>query len=271
MTAWLRSTAFNIAFYVNGALWVVLCLPLIWLPRRFVMRLVRGWAGSCVWLLRVIGGIDFEIRGSPVTSGPLIVAAKHQSVFETFALLPLYDDPTYILKRELNWIPVFGWWSVRARMIPVDRGKGSEAMRAMCDVARSEAHTGRQIIIFPEGTRRPPGASPSYKQGVGHLYQRCDVPCQPVALNSGLYWPRRKWGHHPGTVLVEFLEPIPPGLPRAEFMRRLERTIETASDRLLAETAATRTAPPLPETARQRVAELSGLAETGHVVDPSAQ
>lgn len=256
MTGWLRSTLFNLAFYLNSALWVVLCLPLIVLPRRMVMSLVRGWAGSCVWLLRVIGGIDMEIRGTPITSGPVIVAAKHQSVFETFALLPLYADPTYILKRELNWIPVFGWWSLRARMIPVDRGKGSEAMRKMTGVARAELGEGRQIIIFPEGTRRPPGAPPAFRQGVGHLYEQCGAICQPVALNSGLYWPRRRWLRHPGTVIVEFLEPIPAGLPRATFMARLQADMEAASSRLLVEAASGPDAPPLPDTARDRVREL---------------
>jgi 1-acyl-sn-glycerol-3-phosphate acyltransferase len=257
MTAWLRATLFNLAFYLNGALWVVLCLPLIWLPHRGVMTLVKGWAASCVWLMRVVGGIDYEIRGKPVTKGPLIIASKHQSVFETFALLPLYDDPTYILKRELNWIPVFGWWSVRARMIPVDRGKGSEAMRRMARIAGTEVRTGRQIIIFPEGTRRLPGAPPSYRQGVGHLYEECGVPCQPVALDSGLYWPRRKWLHHPGTVLVEFLEPIPPGLSRETFMAQLEARIEEASDRLLVEAANRPDAPPMHEPTRRRVHELA--------------
>lgn len=257
MAVWLRSSLFKLAFYLNGALWVVLCLPLIWLPRRIVMKLVRGWAKSSVWLLRVIGGIDYELRGRPLAGGPLIVACKHQSVFETVALLPHHEDPTFILKRELNWIPVFGWWSVRARMIPVDRGKGSEALRRMCEIGRTEARSGRQIIIFPEGTRRPPGAPPNYKHGVGHLYERCEVPCQPVALNSGLYWPRRRWLHHPGRIIVEYLEPIPPGLPRLEFMARLEAEIETASDRLLLEAASLPGGPPLPSQARQRVAALS--------------
>jgi 1-acyl-sn-glycerol-3-phosphate acyltransferase len=255
MTIWLRSTLFNLAFYTNGALWVVLCLPLIVLPRRMVLGLVKGWAWSNLWLARVLAGLRYEMRGTPRTSGPLIVASKHQSVFETFALIPHLDDPTYILKRELNWIPVFGWWSVRARMIPVERGKGSEAMRRMTATASEEAHSGRQIIIFPEGTRRPPGAEPSYKQGVAHLYERCGVPCQPVALNSGLYWPRRTWLRYPGTIIIEFLDPIEPGLSRNSFLERLQAAIEPASDRLVAEAAAAPDAPPIPDTARQKPVE----------------
>lgn len=254
MTILLRSTLFNIAFYVNSAAWVLLCLPLIALPRLSVLRLVKGWARSNVWLARVLAGIRYEIRGTPKTSGPLIVASKHQSVFETFALIPHLDDPTYILKRELNWIPVFGWWSVKARMIPVDRGKGSEAMRRMTAIASEEAGAGRQIIIFPEGTRRPPGAEPSYRQGVSHLYERCGVPCQPVALNSGLYWPRRTWLRYPGTVVFDFLDPIEPGLSRNAFMERLQAAIEPASDRLLAEAASSPGAPPIPESARRKLA-----------------
>lgn len=256
MTVWLRSTLFNLAFYANGALWVVLCAPAMFLPRRTLLYLVRGWARSSLWLLRYLAGIRYEIRGTPHREGPLLVACKHQSVFETFALLPYFADPAFILKRELNWIPFFGWWALRMRMIPVDRARGREAMRRMTAMASAEAAAGRQIIIFPEGTRRRPGAPAEYKQGVGHIYAESGVPCQPIALNSGLYWPRRRWLRHPGTILVEFLDPVPPGLAREAFMARLEQTIEPASDRLLQEAAKAPSPPPLPETAQRRLAAL---------------
>ncbi|MEJ8574905.1 lysophospholipid acyltransferase family protein [Microbaculum marinum] len=253
----LRSLLFNLAFYVNLILWMTACLPLIWLPRPRLTVLMQGWAKSSVWLLRVVGGVRLEVRGGPLPyRGPWLVAAKHQSMFETFALLHCFADPVFILKHELTRIPLFGWWISRAGMISVRRDKGARALKEMAGVARLEARSGRQVLIFPEGTRRPPGAEPAYKAGVVLLYQQMDVPCLPVALNSGLYWPRRRWQRYPGTILVEFLDPIPAGLPRKEFLARLEATIETASDRLLVEAARAPAPPPLPESARQRLAAL---------------
>jgi 1-acyl-sn-glycerol-3-phosphate acyltransferase len=143
----------------------------------------------------------------------------------------------------------------------VRRDKGARALRDMAREAREQARSGRQILIFPEGTRRPPGAPPDYKVGVLLLYQEMGVPCLPVALNSGLYWPRRKWQRYPGTITVEFLEEIPPGLPRKDFLARLEVVIEAASDRLLAEAAAAPHPPPLPESARERLSQIA-IAET---------
>ncbi len=253
----LRSILFNIAFYVNLIAWLVLCLPFIWLPRTWLIGLVHGWARSSVWLLRVVAGVRMEVRGARKRyDGPLLIAAKHQSLFETYALLPFFSDPAFILKRELNRIPFFGWWAARMRMIPVDRGKGMRALKEMAAIARAEAARNRQVLIFPEGTRRPPGAEPAYKAGVSTLYAEMDVPCLPVALNSGLFWPRRKWQRYPGTILVEFLEPIAPGLPRREFLARLESDIEAACDRLLVEAARSADPPPLPETARERLAAI---------------
>jgi 1-acyl-sn-glycerol-3-phosphate acyltransferase len=120
-------------------------------------------------------------------------------------------------------------------MVPVDRGRGSQALAAMTARANAEIRGGRQLIIFPEGTRRPPGAEPSYKFGIAHLYANIGVPCIPVALNSGLFWPRRAFFRYPGTIVVEFLDPIPPGLPVDEFFQRLRDAIETATARLVAE------------------------------------
>ncbi len=254
-----RSIAFNTLFYVNLAVWLAVCLPGMVLPRRIVKHFLLNWARSSIWLLEHVGGVRMEVRGDTrIRTEPLIVASKHQSLFETFALLPYFADPAYILKRELNWIPLFGWWSMKFAMIPVARGRGSEALKAMTSRTAAEVATGRQVIIFPEGTRRPPGAEPKYKQGVAHLYEACGVAVQPVALNSGLYWPRRRWQRYPGTIVVEFRDPIPPGLPKAEFMARLENEIETASDRLLVEAAESDTPPPLSETAGRRVDELAG-------------
>lgn len=165
----------------------------------------------------------------------MIIAAKHQSTFETFALLKLFDDFTFIVKRELMWIPIFGWCMWKGRMIPVDRGAGSQALIEMTERAMREIRTGRQLVIFPEGTRRAAGAEPRYKFGVAHLYGEIGVPCVPVALNSGLFWPRRAFMRFPGTIVVEFLPPIPPGMDKQAFFARLQNDIESATARLLEE------------------------------------
>jgi len=231
-----RSLLFNLLFYVTTALFVVLGSPLLIAPRRWAMAALRVHARFELWLLRVIVGTTFEVRGRDhLPAGPCLVASKHQSAWETFALIPLFRDPALLMKRELFWIPFHGWFSKKFEMIPVDRDKGPTALRRMLREARKRIEEGREIIIFPEGTRRPPGAPPSYKTGVVLLYEALGVPCLPVALNSGLFWPRRSLTHRPGTIVVEILEPIPPGLPKKEFLSRLEEAIETAANRLLAE------------------------------------
>ncbi len=230
-----RSLLFNALFYLNTAVWLVIALPTFFLPYRAIIAVAKAWGRCNLVLLRVVG-IDYEIRGlEKIPPGPLIVAAKHQSAWETFSLLPLFDNPFFIVKRELEWIPIFGWLMIKGRMVPVNRGARSKAMSMMTERARVELAKGRQLIIFPEGTRRPAGAEPRYKYGVAQIYAEEGVPCVPVALNSGLFWPRRSILLSPGTVLVEVLDPIPPGLDKDEFFERLQHAIETATARLIAE------------------------------------
>jgi 1-acyl-sn-glycerol-3-phosphate acyltransferase len=162
-----------------------------------------------------------------------MVAAKHQSMWETFALLPFFDQPLYILKRELKWIPFFGWYLLKADMIDVEREAGGRALRNMTRRAGEAVREGRQLIIFPEGTRRPVDAPPRYKHGVAQIYKESGVTCLPVALNSGLFWPRRTFMRYPGTIVVEFLDPLPPGLSRDEFIDRIRNVIEGATDRIV--------------------------------------
>jgi 1-acyl-sn-glycerol-3-phosphate acyltransferase len=222
----IRSVLFNVLFYLNMVVLMCLALPTV----------VRFWARSNNWLLRIFCGITVELRGlERIPPGPLLVAAKHQSLWETFALVPLFADPAFILKRELMWVPLFGWLARKAQMIPVDRGAGSQALAAIAASAKIELARNRQIVIFPEGTRRPPGAEPSYKYGVVHLYAESGVACLPIALNSGLFWPRRSFRRYPGTIVVEFLDPIAPGLDRKVFFERLQDVIEAATARLVAE------------------------------------
>jgi 1-acyl-sn-glycerol-3-phosphate acyltransferase len=231
-----RSLLFNVAFYLNLLLWMLVFLPTLLMPRKVLLRAAQGWGASSVWLLRVLVGMRIEIRGRErIPPGGLLVAAKHQSVLETFALLPLFEDPAFILKRELLWIPLFGWLAWKAGMVPINRSGGTPALAAMNRRARAEIAAGRQILIFPEGTRRAAGAPPAYKFGVAHLYRAFGVPCLPVALNSGLYWPRRQFIRRPGTVIIEILDPIPPGLQRDAFLRELQGRLEGASSRLLDE------------------------------------
>jgi 1-acyl-sn-glycerol-3-phosphate acyltransferase len=232
----LRSVAFNLLFYFDLGIHLIAAIPTLALPRGALFAVVRFWARTNLWLLRWVCGIRAEFRGlQRIPPGPLLVASKHQSLWETFALMLLFADPTFILKRELMWIPFFGWYLWKAGMIPVDRGKRSQALAEMTLRARQQIERHRQIIIFPEGTRRAPGAEPNYKFGVTHLYSEMSAPCLPVALNSGLFWPRRSFRRYPGTIIVEALDPIAPGLPKSEFALALQHAIETATARLVSE------------------------------------
>lgn len=232
----LRSLAFNIAFYLNTAIWLVIALPTFLMPYWGIVEIAKAWGKVNLWLLRVIAGIKVDFRGlEKIPKGSLLVASKHQSAWETFVVLTLFENPVYILKRELQWIPIFGWLTIKGRMVPVDRGGGAQSLRTMTERARYEIGQNRQLIIFPEGTRRPAGAEPRYKYGVAHLYAGAGVPCLPIALNSGLFWPRRTFLRYPGTVIVEVLDVIPPGLDKDVFFEKLQNDMEIATARLIEE------------------------------------
>ena len=232
----LRSLIFNIAFYVNLALFLVLGAEFFLTPRKWSVRALQVWARSSLWLLRVICGTHIEVRGAGnIPKGPVLVAGKHQSVWETFAILPYLDDPCMVLKKELSWIPVFGWFIFKFRMIRLERSAGTAALRDLLATGGEELAAGRQIVIMPEGTRQAPGAPPAYKPGAAALYGTLGCACLPFALNSGLFWPRRKFLRFPGTIILEFLPLIPAGLPRKAFQERLQNDIETATAKLVAE------------------------------------
>ena len=236
----MRAFLFNVIFYVTTVLFLGLGSPLLFGPRSWAMAALALHARTELWLLKTIVGTKLEVRGrEKLPNGACLVASKHQSAWETFALIPLFRDPAYLMKRELFYVPFHGWFSYKFKMIPVDRDKGPTALRRMLAQAKTRAAVGREIVIFPEGTRRAPGAPPDYKTGVFLLYEALQIPCMPVALNSGLFWPRRSFKRYPGTIVVEFLDPIPPGLPKREFLPRLQETIETASNRLIAEAGGT--------------------------------
>jgi len=231
-----RSVALNLAFYVSYPLVMILGIWFLILPRRHAAAALRWWSRVFVAMCRVLAGIRMEVRGAEhIPHGAAIVAGKHQSMWETFALFHLLDDAAIVLKRELTWIPLVGWFLMKFRMIPVDRSSGPKALKALIRAAKAALAEGRQILIFPEGTRRAPLAPPDYKPGVAALYAGLNAPCTPFALNSGIFWPRRTFWRWPGTIVVEFLPPIEPGLPRREFMRRLQEAIEPKARELAEE------------------------------------
>ena len=234
-----RAALFNVAFFVMTLVLAVLYLPLLLAPPLTMMAAARGWIRAMLWLLRVMVGLDHRVIGAAnLPSGPVLIAAKHQSAWETFAFNVLLADPVFVIKRELFWIPFYGWFARHAGMIGIDRKGRASALKKMIADARAALNAGRPIVIFPEGTRTAPGATPKYQTGIAALYQALDVPVVPIALNSGLYWGRRAFLKQPGTITVEILPPIPPGLPRDAFMGRLETSIEDAAGRLGHETTA---------------------------------
>ena len=229
----IRSIAFNALFYLNLIAHMIVALPTFVLPYPALRCFIRSYSRTSLWLLRTVCGTKVEWRGvENIPPGACIVACKHQSLWETFALYAVLADPVYVLKRELMWIPLFGWYMRKARLIAIDRSSGAAALARMTAAARRELARGRQIVVFPEGTRRTPGAEAAYKPGVAHLYRQTGVPCVPLALNSGLFWPRRSLRRLPGTILAEALAPIPPGLDRRLFLARLQDVLEAATARL---------------------------------------
>lgn len=231
--AWPRSLAFNTGFFLLTAGLGVLALPVLLAPRRVVMRFGRFWARSVLALLRATVGLDWEIRGlDKIPPGPCLIAMKHQSAWDTLILPVVLGDPAIVLKRELLWVPFYGWYALRAGSIAIDRGGRAAALRGMLAAARKAAAENRPVVIFPEGTRTAPGRKLPYQPGVAALYQTLGVPLVPASVNSGLFWGRRSFLKRPGRITLEFLDPIAPGLPRRALMPELERRIETATEAL---------------------------------------
>ncbi len=231
-----RSLLYAAAFYLLTAIMLVGLSWLLLAPRSWAMAGLKLHARLATWLLAAIVGTRMEVRGhEKLPPGPVLVVAKHQSTWDTFALIPLFEDPAIVLKDELKWIPFYGWFCVKFDHILVKRDKAAAALRALVREAKLRVAQGRQILIFPEGTRKAPGAPPDYKPGYLALYEALDVPCVPLALNSGVFWPRRSLLRRPGTIVVEFLEPIPPGLDRKAARALIEGRLEAASARLVAE------------------------------------
>jgi 1-acyl-sn-glycerol-3-phosphate acyltransferase len=233
---WIGSALFTAWLYLSMAVLATVAAPLLLLPRRSAWGLVRLWVRGVVGALRLFCGVTVEVRGREhLPAGGALVAMKHQSMLDTVAPLDVLADPAYVLKRELMRLPFFGWWAGKLDMLPIDREGGSNTLRGMVRGARDRLADGRQVVIFPEGTRAEPGSPPDYKPGVAGLYRELGVPCTPVATNSGAHWPPHGFLRFPGRVVYEFLPAIPAGLKRASFMAVLEDRIEEASTRLLGE------------------------------------
>ena len=233
MSLYLRSALFSIWFAAVSLILNVVCLPLLVAPRQATVWAANTWSRSILFGLKHIAGLRMEVRGH-VPAGSVLVAAKHFSMWETLAVVSLLRDPSIVLKRELLWLPLYGWYAAKHDMIPIDRASGAKAIRRMHAAARRAVDARRPVVIFPEGTRKKPGAPPAYKPGAAGLYTLLGLPCVPMAHNSGLFW--TGWFlRKPGTIIVEFLEPIPPGLPRHEFMTVLETRLEAATNKLLRE------------------------------------
>jgi 1-acyl-sn-glycerol-3-phosphate acyltransferase len=230
----LRSLIFDALLYGLMAVMGIVFAPMAIWSVDGAYRAVKIYAGSVLWLLRVICGLRVETRG-PIPTGEVIVASKHQSFLDILILVQALPRPKFIMKQELRWAPILGLYAMRIGSTPVNRGARSKAMKDMLAHVGKTGSAARQLVIYPQGTRVLPGAFLPYKVGAGVLYERLGNPCVPAATNVGVFWSRRSPYRRPGLAVVEFLDVIPPGLLVPEFMARVEATVETASNRLMRE------------------------------------
>lgn len=236
----IRSAVFNALFFAVTVVALLTCWPLLLLPPpKPALAVARGWARILFALLRIVVGLRYEVRGDVTRlDGAALIASNHQSAWDTIVFFLLCPQPIYVMKKELLAIPIYGWFARRQGHIAVDRKAGAGAVRRLQRAAQTALAAGRQIVLFPQGTRVAPDERRPYQPGIAGLYQALGVPVVPVALNSGLFWARRSFVKRPGTVLLEILPEIPAGLPRQKFLRTLEDRIETATHHLIEESRA---------------------------------
>jgi 1-acyl-sn-glycerol-3-phosphate acyltransferase len=235
MTA-LRSLTFNVLWFAMTAGLASFTLPLLLGPPTAARGVARLWARITLALLRVVCGIRVEVRGAEhIPPGACVIAAKHQSAFDTVVWLALLPNVAYVLKKELLAIPLYGWLAKHAGMIPVDRAGGGAALRGMLRAATTALAEGRQVVIFPEGTRTAPGQRIPYQPGVVAIAGASPAPVIPVATDSGRLWGRRAFLKRPGVIRISVMPSLPGGLPRAKLLAALEGAIEPETDRLMAE------------------------------------
>lgn len=228
MTA-VRSTLYLVGFLTWTILVALIGLPSL-LSRTSALATIRFWAHGVAFLARWLAGIKFEVRGKEhLPDGPSIIAAQHQSAFETYMLFLLFKRPVFVLKQSLQFIPLIGWYIKRGGLIAIDRGAGASAMRRVLRKADRAIANGETVLIFPEGTRTPPGERKDYKPGIVALYHHCQAPLVPMALNSGHFWGKTRFKKVPGKIVFQFLSPVAPGLNRGAFLETLRSEIETAA------------------------------------------
>lgn len=217
----------------------ILCLPTLLLPRIVTLLCIRSYVRLMLFGLRWLCGISVELRGREhVSGGPQLIAGKHQAMLDVFMPFLFFRDPVLVMKRELLWYPVLGWYALKTGQLPIDRSGGAQTMRKMLDVARRviAERGGRQLVIYPEGTRSAPGADPDYKPaGIRAFYKALELPIYPLATNAGQCWPARGFVRTPGHVVYELRPPLPEGLPPKDMVKRLQTELESASTQLLVE------------------------------------
>jgi 1-acyl-sn-glycerol-3-phosphate acyltransferase len=230
----LRSLTYVVLFYLWTVLVAVGCTPLLFGPTRWTFAMFHMWGRGVVGMLRICD-IRVEVRGRQfIPTGAALVAPKHHCMLDVFAQFTWLPASVFVMKRELSWIPFFGWYALRVGGIAIDRSGGATTMRKVIREGAQVFKKGRQVVTFPEGTRKTPGDPPDYKPGIAALYRELNVPVYPVATNAGVHWPAHGLIRRPGVIVFEYLEPIQPGLKRAEFMRVLQERIETRTNELLA-------------------------------------
>jgi 1-acyl-sn-glycerol-3-phosphate acyltransferase len=230
----IRSLVYVALFYLWTAAVSVICTPLLFGPARWTHSMFHVWGRGVIGML-VVCGIRVELRGRQyIPTGAALVAPKHQCMLDVFAHFAWLPASVFVMKKELAWIPWFSWYAKKAGAIVIDREGGSKTMRQVIREGTDRFQKGYQVVTYPEGTRKAPGDPPDYKPGIAALYRELSVPVYPVATNAGVHWPAHGFIRRPGTIVFEYLEPIPPGLKRAEFMRLLEERIEAKSRELLA-------------------------------------
>jgi len=232
----LRSLLFNTVFYLSSVVIGVGAVPVLLGSPSFMRRAGASWSHLVIRMLKTIAGTGWQVRGKDrVPDGPVIFAIKHQSAWDTFFFPAYLDEPAMVAKKELRLIPFYGWYAWRAEAVWIDRSKGSRAIRTLIRGAEAAIKQGRSIVMFPQGTRTAPGEIRPYQAGIAALYRATKVPVVPVAINSGMYWGKRTFLKYPGSIIVEFLEPMPKGLDRGQFLEELATRVDSATSRLEAE------------------------------------
>lgn len=234
----IRSTLFNLAFFGITAVMALITLPATLMKREMTMRVVRLWVGTVYFLERHILCLDYEVRGwENVPQGQsFLLAAKHESAYETFKMHILFADPAIVLKKELTRVPLWGAFIRKSDPIAIDRSSVKQSIKSLISEVQRVKAQGRPIIVFPQGTRVKPTTTTKekpYKSGIARMQEASGLPIVPMALNTGLFWPKMSWMKKPGTVVFEFLPPIPAGLSHDEVMKILEERLETASTKLI--------------------------------------